>query len=114
MSEAESHDNLVIEVQDLSAASGLNPNALTVLLFQDGSIPENRQTEHSSSSASGDGLYSVAVSSYDIHAGTYYVSVRAETDVTIPFRIVAMKVHAELTLGVTQHGGKKWGVSIHL
>ena len=103
--EAESHDNLVIEVQDLSAAvGGLNPNALSVLLYHDGYIPEDRQTEHSSTTASGDGLYSVAVSAHDIHQGTYFVSIRAETDVTVPFRMVVLKVHAELTVGVTQHG----------
>lgn len=105
MGEAESHENLVIEVQDLSVtASGLNPNALSVLLYQDGYIPEHRHTEHSCTTASGNGLYSVAVSSYDVHPGTYFVSIRGESEETVPFRIVVIKVHAELKEGVTVHG----------
>ena len=61
------------QVEDLSSsisAAGIDvrPTALSVLLF-DGAIPSDRLTEHASTVASGDGLYSVAVSAHDIHAG---------------------------------------------
>ena len=65
------------QVEDLSSsisAAGIDvrPTALSVLLF-DGAIPSDRLTEHASTVASGDGLYSVAVSAHDIHAGASFV-----------------------------------------
>ena len=50
------------------------------------------------------GILSVAVSSHDLHEGNYFVSVEANTDAPVAFRIVAMLIRAELDDGHKQHG----------
>ena len=73
-------------------------------LYRDGYIPADRKTEHYAVRAGKTGILSVAVSSHDLQEGNYFVSVEANTDVPVAFRIVAMLIRAELDDGHKQHG----------
>ena len=81
-----------------------NPQSATLLLYMDGHIPSDRATEFRSDTATKDGTYSVAVSAHDIHEGTYFVSVKANMETAVSFRIVAMLIKSKLELGHKQHG----------
>ena len=85
--------------------SGLNnPSSIVLSLYRDGYIPADRKTEYYADRAPKNGILSVAVSSHDLHEGNYFVSVEANTDAPVAFRIVAMLIRAELDDGHKQHG----------
>ena len=100
--DARAQDNLIIELEDLSGLN--NPQSIVLYLYQDGYIPADRKTEHYADMAAKNGILSVAVSSHDLHAGNYFVTVQANTDVPVAFRLVAMLIKAELEAGKMQHG----------
>jgi len=104
------HDNIIFEVETIGDAS--DPSALTVLLYED-SIPYDRESERRSEISSG-GIFSVAVSSVDMHKGTYFLSVRCKASGISPsggggaervrFRVAPLAISRDLEVGHTQHG----------
>ena len=63
-----------------------NPESASLLLYMDGHIPSDRNTEFRCDMATKDGTYSVAVSAHDIQEGTYFVSRARIAPVGVPSR----------------------------
>eukprot|EP01044_Picomonas_judraskeda_P001184 COSAG03_NODE_65_length_15137_cov_3.350446_6_plen_879_part_00 len=92
ISEEDSHHlNLEIQLEDLSKT--LDTSALGLYLYQ-GSIPEDRATEHFRDFTK-DGMYALAVSVNDLQAGAYYIAARCGVHSTT-FRIMVHEVEAVL------------------
>ena len=94
------HKNLLFEVEDRSKV--LNTDALGVFLYDGAEIPSDRQTEHSQTYTA-DGIYALAVSVNDLHAGKYFLSVRC-TAGPVRFKVIAHEIEAVLEPGDRQHG----------
>jgi hypothetical protein len=100
------HDNLIFEVTDIDATTeGLAPTALDVRGYDNGETPtaNNHQSTRGSDNSGTSGVYSVAISSHDMKAGIYYISVGCRTSM-IRFKIVAILLKSELTVGTVTHG----------
>jgi hypothetical protein len=108
ISEDHSHDNLVFEVEAVGDAT--DPTALSVFLHEE-SIPPSRESERRSESST-DGIYSVAVSSVDVHTGTYFLSVKCKDagisasggggSERVRFRVAPLAIARDLVVGHTQ------------
>ena len=92
-------DNIVFEVEDLSSTQ--DPEALTVLLFED-TIPSDKHSELQTSFSS-DGIYSLAISSHDLHPGVFFLLVRCNR-APVRFRVAPLAIHTKLEEGHVQHG----------
>jgi hypothetical protein len=108
ITDSQAHDNIIFEVEAICDSS--DPSALSVFLYE-GTIPANRESERRAETAS-NGIYSVAVSSIDVKAGTYFLSVRCKAagisagggggGERLRFRVAPLAVARDLQVGHSQ------------
>jgi hypothetical protein len=91
-------------VQDVSSGPGReNPTALSLHLFESGTIPIDRFTNYKSLSAV-DNVYSQAITLHNFDEGPNYFSVRCEAMVSRRFRVVVFQSEANIEPGHEYHG----------
>jgi hypothetical protein len=99
------HYNYLIEVEDLTAATGQpDPTALSLHMY-DYEIPQNRKTDHKAMRAI-DGMYALAINRHNFHEGTTYISMHCEGvgAASRRFRLVVYQIEEFLTLDREYHG----------
>ena len=91
-------------MQDVSSGPGReNPTALSLHLFESGTIPIDRFTNYKSLSAV-DNVYSQAINVHNFHAGSNYFSIKCEADAGRRFRVIIFRVESFIMPGHEYHG----------
>ena len=105
LSASDYHYNYLVEVEDLTAATGNpDPTALSLHMY-DYEIPQDRKTDHKAMRAI-DGMYALAINRHNFHEGTTYISMHCEGvgAASRRFRLVVYQIEEFLTLDREYHG----------
>lgn len=91
---------MIVEVEDLSDTK--NPSSLLVQVFE-GEIAESRSSEWRDSIVD-DGVFSVALSSQDMKAGLWFITVSGTSYTSVRYRVLVVPIPTTLTVGRSLHG----------